>query len=96
MGFNLVYIVVVVYVYVFGRIIMLIYILFLLTKKFLVVVIIASPVTKDVNYYMNFKTVVSVYLYDIMAIFSFPMLVTFCINSSSYYYIVVKKNWCNV
>ena len=83
MGFNLVYIVVVVYVYVFGRI-MLIYILFLLTKKFLVVVIIASPVTKDVNYYMNFKTVVSVYLYDIMAIFSFPMLITFCINSSYY------------
>ena len=90
MGFNLVYIVVVVYVYVFGRI-MLIYILFLLTKKFLVVVIIASPVTKDVNYYMNFKTVVSVYLYDIMAIFSFPMFVTFCINYSS-----SKKNWCNV
>ena len=90
MGFNLVYIVVVVYVYVFGRI-MLIYILFLLTKKFLVVVIIASPVTKDVNYYMNFKTVVSVYLYDIMAFFFFPILVTFCINYSS-----SKKNWCNV
>ena len=57
-----------------------------MTKKFLVVII-ASPVTKDVNYYMNFKTVVSVYLYDIMAIFSFPMLVTLIIVVI----IVVKK-----
>ena len=54
-----------------------------MTKKFLVVII-ASPVTKDVNYYMNFKTVVSLYLYDIMAFFFFPILVTFCINYSSF------------